>query len=191
MLGPMRFKMRNRTQRSLLLLATFVLLALAAVACSDSRGDGGDFGIETYQSAGVLEGRETNYQAVLDQGKPVVLNFWGGLCPPCRAEMPVLEDAWLEYQDEIVMLGVDIGPMFRLGETSDALALIRDSGVTYPAGNSTSGSILNDYNLVGLPATFFVLPNGEIVERWSGSIRSFELGRRIDNLLEVHQESAG
>ncbi len=168
------------------LLVVLALLSIAAVACSGSRGEGGDFGIDTYQSGGVLEGRETSYQAVLDQGKPVVLNFWGGLCPPCRAEMPTLEGAWEEHREDIVMLGVDVGPFFGLGEISHGIGLLRETGVTYPAGNSTSSSILNDFNLNGLPATYFVLPSGEIVDDWPGAISSGPLRRRINELIDAH-----
>lgn len=169
----------------------FALTAVVAVACAGSRGGGGDFAIDTYQSGGVLDGRETSYQAVLDQGKPVVLNFWGGLCPPCRAEMPVLEGAWLEHQDDVVMLGVDIGPFFRLGEVEDGISLIREIGVTYPAGNSRSSSLLEDFNLNSLPSTFFVLPNGEIVDDWPGAISSGQLRRRINNLIDADEDRQG
>lgn len=169
----------------------FALTAVVAAACSGSRGGGGDFAIDTYQSSGVLEGRSTSYQAVLDQGKPVVLNFWGGLCPPCIAEMPVLEAAWEEHREDVVILGVDIGPFFGLGEVSDGIALMREIGVTYPAGNSRSSSLLEDFNLNSLPATFFMLPNGEIVDDWPGAITSGQLRRRINNLIDAHAEQQG
>lgn len=47
-----------------------------------------DFGIVAYQGEALLGGREVRFSKVFEQGKPVVLNFWAGLCPPCRAEMP-------------------------------------------------------------------------------------------------------
>lgn len=172
-------------------MAVFSLVAIAAVACSGAgRGGGGDFEIGTYQTGGVLDGRDTSLQAVLDQGRPVVLNFWGGLCPPCRAEMPTLEGAWEEFDEEVVMLGVDIGPFFRLGSTEDGIALLRDTNVTYPAGNSRSSSILEDFNLTGLPATFFMLPDGTIHDRWPGAISSGPLTRRIEALIDANDEQS-
>ena len=174
--------------KGIALLTVFLLVALVTVACG-GRGGGGDFDIGTYQSGGVLEGRDTSLQAVLDQGKPVVLNFWGGLCPPCRAEMPTLEDAWQEFDEEVVMLGIDVGPFFGLGSTQDGIDLLRDTGVTYPAGNSRNSSILEDFNLNSLPATFFMLPDGTIQEDWLGAISSGPLSRRIEALIEAHDET--
>ena len=168
------------------LLAALALTAIAAVACSGGeRGGGGDFKIAAYQSGGVLDGRETSLQAVLDQGRPVVLNFWAGNCPPCRAEMPVLEGAWNEFKGDVVMLGVDVGPFFGLGTDAQALSLLRETGVTYPAGNTRNSSILDDFNLNSLPGTFFMTPDGTIDDRWTGAISSGQLRRRINNLIDA------
>ena len=40
-----------------------------------------DFPIFVYQGEDVLGGSDLTLNQLLDQGKPVVLNFWAGLCP--------------------------------------------------------------------------------------------------------------
>lgn len=171
-----------------MLAALFGFTALAAVACAGSGGGGGgDFEIITYQTGGVLDGRETTLQAVLDQGKPVVLNFWAGLCPPCRAEMPDLEAAWQAHRDDVTLLGIDIGPFTRLGTFNDGQALLREIGVTYPAGNTNDGSVLGDWRINGMPSTYFVLPDGTILSEWHGAIRPARLNARINDLIEAAQ----
>jgi peroxiredoxin len=41
------------------------------------------------------------------KGQPVWLNFWGSWCPPCRAEMPEVEDAWQQLEPRgMTLIGV-------------------------------------------------------------------------------------
>jgi cytochrome c biogenesis protein CcmG/thiol:disulfide interchange protein DsbE len=128
---------------------------------------------------------------VLDQGKPVVLNFWAGDCPPCRAELPVLQAAWEEFNEDIVLLGVDVGPLFGLGTFDQGVSLLREFRITYAAGNTTSSSVLEDFNLNGLPGTFFLRADGTIDDTWPGAISSGQLRRRIDNVIDATADAAG
>jgi cytochrome c biogenesis protein CcmG, thiol:disulfide interchange protein DsbE len=42
------------------------------------------------------------------RGYPVILNFWTTWCPPCRAEMPAMQRAFLDYQDAgVIILAVN------------------------------------------------------------------------------------
>lgn len=45
-----------------------------------------------------LDGRQVNFADL--RGKVVVLNLWATWCPPCRAEMPSLENLWRTFKDE-------------------------------------------------------------------------------------------
>ena len=43
------------------------------------------------------------------KGKTIFLNFWATWCPPCREEMPYIDELYEEYnknQDDVVILGV-------------------------------------------------------------------------------------
>lgn len=43
------------------------------------------------------------------RGKIVVINLWATWCPPCRAEMPALENAYKQYKDSgVVVLGLNV-----------------------------------------------------------------------------------
>ena len=44
------------------------------------------------------------------QGRPVWINFWASWCPPCRAEMPQMQQRYSQYKEHgLVIVGVDVG----------------------------------------------------------------------------------
>ena len=49
-----------------------------------------------------LDGHDLDLAAL--RGKVVVLNFWATWCPPCRAEMPMLEAFYEKHMSESVMV---------------------------------------------------------------------------------------
>ena len=40
--------------------------------------------------------------------KPVVLDFWASWCPNCQRSMPVLNQLYLKYKDDVEVIGVNI-----------------------------------------------------------------------------------
>lgn len=149
----------------------------------------GDFTVEVYQGEDALAGQLVRFSEVLAQGRPVVLNFWAGLCPICRAEMPSLQEAHNEYGDRVLILGVDIGPFVRLGSRDDGLALLDDLEITYPAGATSDATVMRDYRILGTPTTLFITPDGEVVRRRHGIFTEGQLRGFIDALLEASAES--
>jgi thiol-disulfide isomerase/thioredoxin len=148
-----------------------------------------DFEVTVYQGEDVLGGQEVRFSEVLAQGRPVVLNMWAGLCPLCRAEMPDLQKAHDKYGDRVLILGVDIGPLVGLGSKEDALALLDELEITYPAGTTSDVSVMRDYKVLGTPAMYFFKPNGEIIQQWNGILTEDQLNEYIEALLEASASS--
>ena len=102
-----------------------------------------DLSFTLYQGSDVLG--EGNLTISSLQGKPLVLNFWAGLCPPCRAEMPDLQEFYEENKDRENLLGIDVGQFTGLGDQAAAKALLEELDVTYPAGFTNDGGVMRDY----------------------------------------------
>ncbi len=148
-----------------------IFLALSAVQATCS-GDAAslkaapDFPFTLYQGESELGGPDL---ALADlRGRPVVLNFWAGLCPPCRAEMPDFQQFHDEFNDRVTLIGIDIGPQMNLGSQADAMSLLNDLGITYPAGFTNDDNVVRSYEALGIPTTVFINSNGEIFRRWGG-----------------------
>jgi len=144
----------------------------------------GDFEIAVYQGEDILGGNPVRFSQVFAQGKPVVLNLWAGLCPICRTEMPELQAAHEKYGDRVLFVGVDIGPFVGLGDEDDALALLDELEITFPAGSTPDASVLRDYRVLGTPATYFFRPDGEVIQQWNGFLSGDQLEDYIGALLE-------
>jgi len=146
-----------------------------------------DFQIAVYQGHDLLGGQEVDFSSVVAQGKPVVLNFWAGLCPPCRLEMPDLQEVHEEFGDQIVLVGIDLGTFTGLGNEEEGRALLQEVGVTYPAGTTDNADVLRVYQVIGMPTTVFITPHGEIVERWTGLLTKDKMEELVLELIDASQ----
>jgi cytochrome c-type biogenesis protein len=142
-----------------------------------------DFEITVYQGAEVLGGETVRFSELLAQGQPVVLNFWAGLCPPCRAEMPDLQGVYEEYQGQVLLFGLDVGPFVGLGSRDEGRALLEELEVTYPAGTTFDANVVRDYQILGMPTTVFIKPNGEVVRTWGGLLNKDKMIELVEELL--------
>ena len=143
--------------------------------------DPNDFSFTLYQGQDRLGAESLNFSDL--QGKPVVLNFWAGLCPPCRAEMPEFQEFYDDYHDRVVLLGIDVGQFTSLGSRDDAQALLNELGVTYPAGFTEESAIMRNFKVLGMPTTVFVDSDGKIFRSWTGALNLKTLSDITDEML--------
>ncbi|MGH2618948.1 MAG: TlpA disulfide reductase family protein [Anaerolineales bacterium] len=94
------------------------------------------------------------------RGKVVMVNLWASWCPPCRAEMPAIEEVYEAFQPQgLVVLGVNT--TFQDAET-DVAAFVHEFGLTFPILLDREGGVSRRYQLRGLPSTFFIDRQGII-----------------------------
>jgi len=184
-----RHERRRRTGRWRVVgAAAAVVLAAGAgfLIFGRAKREGGgvpDFAIAAYQGQDVLGGDRANFAPLVGQGKPVVLNFWAALCPPCRAEMPGFQRVFDDFGTQYVMVGVDVGPYTGLGSHDDARAFLRDNAISYPTAYATSGTPLQRYAVQGMPTTVIFDADGNQVYKRTGYFAEAQLRRQLEPLL--------
>ena len=100
------------------------------------------------------------------RGKVVILNFWATWCPPCRVEMPSMENLYRRFKnDGFEILAVDLGE-----DTATVNQFISNNGYTFSImldRNSRVGAV---FGITSIPASFILDREGKIVARIAGSI---------------------
>ena len=96
-------------------------------------------------------------------GRPLVLNLWASWCLPCRAEMPEI-DTFAAAHPEVLVLGVAVDDTI-----TEANRFAGEIGVSYPLAFD-EGAMRRAYPSFGLPATFVIDTEGEIVEAVDGVV---------------------
>lgn len=107
------------------------------------------------------------------EGQIVFLNFWATWCPPCRAEMPDMEEIYKEYGDRgVAILAVNSTSMELRGGNDSKKArkqveeFIESAGFTFPVLLDSDDEVLVKYNnivpITGIPTTFMIDKKGQI-----------------------------
>ncbi|MDQ1145888.1 peroxiredoxin [Bacillus sp. SORGH_AS 510] len=98
------------------------------------------------------------------KGKKVMLNFWATWCPPCKAEMPEMEQFSKLAGDDIVILAVNIDPQL------DVKGFVNENKITFPILLDAEDKVNEAYQVISIPTTYFIDTNGVIQNKFTGSM---------------------
>jgi peroxiredoxin len=113
-------------------------------------------------------------------GKVVILNFWATWCPPCRAEMPTLQEAYVAHTDDgLMVLAVD------QNEAPDqVIGFVADLHLTFPLLLDPGYAVSDRYRISLLPSTFFIDRSGVIRDVvFGGPMSRAQIESKIGPLL--------
>lgn len=114
------------------------------------------------------------------RGKPVMVNFWGSWCVPCKDEGPVLSQAWAKYQQtDVQFVGVAIWD-----QAEAAKDFARSEGASWINGLDSDGKIAIDYGVYGVPESFFISRDGVLVDRYVGPFVGENGSARLEQYLQ-------
>jgi len=110
------------------------------------------------------------------RGTWVVVNYWATWCPPCIDEMPELMDFHEAHQSAgVTVLGVNVEEI----EVRDLRQFVESLFVDYPILLSGSYPPEAMPAIFGLPTTFIVSPDGDIVATELGPVSQAYLEQAI------------
>ena len=115
------------------------------------------------------------------RGKTVIINFWATWCPPCREEMPSMERAWNKIKDQNIMMFA-----INVGEDEDTIfTFLGDYPASFTILLDTSGTLIEQWPVKGLPTTFVVSPEGKLVYRAIGG-REWDDDALLDKIRKLN-----
>lgn len=124
-----------------------------------------------------IDGNEVRLSDFL--GKPVVINFWATWCGYCKMHMPVFEEAFKTYGEEIHFVIVNLTDGSR--ETVEsASAFIKEAGYSFPVYYDTSSSAAMAYGTSSIPVTYFIDAEGHAIAYGMGALDEETLQTGID-----------
>ena len=114
------------------------------------------------------------------RGQAVWINFWATWCPPCRAEMPDVEEVYQSYQGQgLKVVALSIGEARR-----DVQAYVDRTGLTFNIGLDSDTAVSAQYRIVGIPTHFFVDRDGVLREIRIGALNKKGMEDRVRLVLE-------
>lgn len=126
-----------------------------------------------------LGGGSTSLGSSYIAGRPAVVNFFASWCTSCQAEMSTLTQASKTYGQKVTFLGVDENDT-----AAAATKFLAKYGTRYPIAYDPKVSLAGPFQLVGLPTTLFVEPDGRIYREVLGTMSSSLLSKNLRALEE-------
>jgi thioredoxin 1 len=98
---------------------------------------------------------DSNFDAVLAEGLPVMVDFWAPWCGPCRRVSPIVEELAAEYAGKINICKCNV-------DDNDGIPM--------------------KYSIRNIPTLLF-FKNGELVDRLVGAVPKQDIEDKLKSLL--------
>ena len=99
------------------------------------------------KNATTIEGKKVS--EIIDDKKPLIVNFWGTWCPVCAQEVSTLST--LAKRDDLVLITVAVNSQ----DAQNIRDYMQNKGVKFIVVNDSNGKIAKAFNISVFPTTIF------------------------------------
>lgn len=125
-----------------------------------------------------LDGQQAALQDYL--GKVVLVNNWATWCPPCKEEMPALQEFYTRHKKEgFVLIAVEAGD-----PTNEVAQFAQDYGLTFEIWLDPQNKSIRAFKNYNLPNSFVIDQKGVVRLAWTGGITLENLEKYVSPFLE-------
>ena len=103
-----------------------------------------------------LQITDQNFEELLAEGKPMLIDFWAIWCGPCKKIGPYIEELAEKYGEQVIIGKVDV-------DENDQLAI--------------------RFGIRNIPTVLFLNKNGEIVDKQVGAAPKAALEAKLQSVL--------
>jgi cytochrome c biogenesis protein CcmG/thiol:disulfide interchange protein DsbE len=162
-------------------VALAVTLAVAGVVALTRPAQDGASAIERGKPAPDIAGTTldgTPFRLSDLRGRPVVVNFWGPTCVPCRTEFPLLKSKLAAHAaDGLAVIGILMADPPDLART-----FIAEQGATWATVDDPGGTIRQAYRVAARPQSYFIDRDGILRSIQVGEVNDADFERQFGRI---------
>lgn len=101
------------------------------------------------------------------KGKKVILNFWATWCPPCKEEMPHMQNFYEKFKaNGIEIVAVNLTSVDKGQKVIETF--VKNIGITFPILLDKDGKIGDIYQTISIPTSYILDSKGIITNKIIG-----------------------
>lgn len=112
-------------------------------------------------------------------GQVILYNAWATWCPPCKAEMPVLQAYYEKYKNQgFVIIAIEDGQPL-----DEVAAFVQSHGLTFPVWPDLEWRATKTWGIQALPTSYVIDRQGMARLMWGGEATAKMLEQYVTPLI--------
>lgn len=115
------------------------------------------------------------------RGKKVILNMWATWCPPCRAEMPDMQEFYEMHEEKgVTILGVNL---IETEQSEEEVArFLTDYGIAFPVVLDKGSQVSSLYQAISIPTSYAIDEDGLVREKVIGPLHIEMMEKMVSSM---------